>query len=188
MHPSTVPKRCGIHRCRSLQVLDVMQLIYCCHIPTRGARQTGARFRCLPLSGRASRQCRDGGTGAAARRRLGAATFDVPVRLCVGLRAWRVLQNQCLLKVALAFHFLFFVGDNEITRLTKKVNAANDDFMKKDWREYLTDDERAALATAEQFIARKRECVQVSMQLKRRLQLRATSRRMRARNKEKGAQ
>jgi hypothetical protein len=108
--------------------------------------------------------------------------------LCVGLRAWRVLQDQCLLKVALAFHFLFFVGDNEITRLTKKVNAANDDFMKKDWREYLTDDERAALATAEQFIARKRECVQVSMQLKRRLQLRATSRRMRARNKEKSAQ
>jgi hypothetical protein len=176
------------HRCQLRQVPAARRSACCCHIPIRGVCQTGVRFRCLLRSSRASRQCQDGKTGAAARRRLGAATFDVPVRLCVGLRAWRVLQDQCLLKVALAFHFLFFVGDNEITRLTKKVNAANDDFMKKDWREYLTDDERAALATAEQFIARKRECVQVSMQLKRRLQLRATSRRMRARNKEKSAQ
>jgi hypothetical protein len=60
--------------------------------------------------------------------------------------------------------------------------------MKKNWREYLTDDEQTALEAAEQFIARKKECVEISTKLKRRLQLRATSRRMRARNKEKGAQ
>ncbi len=60
--------------------------------------------------------------------------------------------------------------------------------MKKNWRNYLTDDERAALEAAEQFIARKKECAEISTKLKRRLQLRATSRRMRARNKEKSAQ
>jgi hypothetical protein len=50
-------------------------------------------------------------------------TFGAPVRLCDKPHAWLALQDQWLLKVELAFSLLLvFVGDNEITPLTKNVN------------------------------------------------------------------